>query len=1205
MNNKFLKIFTSQVTEMTSAYKSLFVDLTPVNNADIGGSYTEALDFAFKNKNIKNIALTGPYGSGKSSIIKTFSNNRDYKFLNISLASFKEASTPDVGKIENTVLVERSILQQMLYGADANVLPYSRFKRIKIPESPQIKSFLFVMWALASLIIYFNRFFILDFEELSLLWVGGIIFIAFIIAFPIVLISDLLKLSTKISFKKISLTNAEIETAETQEASILNKHLDEIIYFFQVTNYDAVVIEDLDRFGSPEIFVKLREINKLINESDKTNGDIKFLYALRDDMFAHSDRTKFFDFIIPVVPIINSSNSLDKMHERLKNEPFENSIDPQFLREVSLYVDDLRLIHNIFNEFIIYHQRLNSDSLDVTKLLAMMIYKNAYPNDFELLHHGKGALFEVCKMRSELIKNNKKRLKDEIAELRNTIDSANNEHLASVQELIKLYIGHIITYANQPVIGVVCNNQHLLFSQINSFDKFEPLLNDDNIHLVTHKQEHPSHRTAINKSISQIEKEVGCKETFLSRKLHIESKLDVVKTGLYAKISDLERKMIEIPQKQLHDLLKDNGVQVDTIIENNTGSDRKLLTYLIKNGYLDENYHIYTSNFHEGRLTKNDRDFLLTIRNFNQPDPKQQIDTPEEVCKNMRFEDFGHNYVLNVDLMDFLLGSNETNAERIISAVKYISNDIENAENFFIAYYDTGKHIDVLIRSIAFNCPEFISSAVISAQGAEHVSYVIRFVDPTYIVDNMNTNDVLTKFVSEQGHLIFASEIEPPVDFAVLEKLNVKIADLQSVAKNYDLLNYAHEHNLYTITPNNVEFVLEKFSENKLTEEKHHLTANYTTIMAIGSSHLKHYIDKNLSRYIDNVFLVIPENNYESGETIKILINNAQIDDDTKKMIVSKEQYIFDNFDDISIDIWPHILDQEKIIISWFNICVYLNNDNADKNNITELFKRQHIVNNITQHTIDINILGEDNSKMLSTFIITNNDLPDDIYHKLVLSIPYKYTKFPSKLSDTKQHILASNSKVTLNDETFKAVASNETLMVKLISANIDEYLSNKDKYQLNDSIREQLLVSKISNEIKQTIIQDIDPSTAKSNKELSKLIADVIKISNINCDEIADDVLSSAIIFAGNTDDSIKILIKNIPSRSKEWTMGVLAQLPAPFNEIASYGKRPKLPKTKQNYDLAILLEMKHYVSTIKEKPDEIRINTFNSSENTEPEQQ
>lgn len=121
-----------------------FVDLAPTDQADEAGVYSGALTEATDNARVMNIALTGPYGSGKSSIIQSFLKKYDRDVLQISLAAFlpdaastagkegqqgTERSTSTVSRQE----IERSILQQMLYGADANRLPLSRFKRIQSP----------------------------------------------------------------------------------------------------------------------------------------------------------------------------------------------------------------------------------------------------------------------------------------------------------------------------------------------------------------------------------------------------------------------------------------------------------------------------------------------------------------------------------------------------------------------------------------------------------------------------------------------------------------------------------------------------------------------------------------------------------------------------------------------------------------------------------------------------------------------------------------------------------------------------------------------------------------------------------------------------------------------------------------------------------------------------------------------------------------
>lgn len=118
---------------------SKFVHLAPTDEADEENVYSKAILYALNEDDVLNIALTGPYGSGKSSVIRSFLKRHPLTTLNISLAAFvPEIDSPnskDKCSKEKVTRqeVERSILQQMLYGADANRLPLSRFKRIKSP----------------------------------------------------------------------------------------------------------------------------------------------------------------------------------------------------------------------------------------------------------------------------------------------------------------------------------------------------------------------------------------------------------------------------------------------------------------------------------------------------------------------------------------------------------------------------------------------------------------------------------------------------------------------------------------------------------------------------------------------------------------------------------------------------------------------------------------------------------------------------------------------------------------------------------------------------------------------------------------------------------------------------------------------------------------------------------------------------------------
>lgn len=282
--------------------QSKFVDLAPTDEADKEGIYSEAILFATNNTKVSNIALTGPYGSGKSSIIQSFLKKYRRPALQISLASFVPETEFGEDKVSRQE-IERSILQQILYGADANKLPLSRFKRIQSPGVLSILKSLYMMLGTLALWYVFNfrediirGEFLVPFELNN--WFNiGVFF--FSLVFLWVVLHHFYVASFGLSLKSISLKDVEIKPASDDQASILNRHLDEIIYFFQSTDYDLVIIEDLDRFNNADIFVTLREINSLVNENAGVKRTIRFLYALRDDMFINTDRTKFLNSLFP------------------------------------------------------------------------------------------------------------------------------------------------------------------------------------------------------------------------------------------------------------------------------------------------------------------------------------------------------------------------------------------------------------------------------------------------------------------------------------------------------------------------------------------------------------------------------------------------------------------------------------------------------------------------------------------------------------------------------------------------------------------------------------------------------------------------------------------------------------------------------------------------------------------------------------------
>jgi hypothetical protein len=381
-----IKITYAKIQEIYSAPQisstHQYLSLTPITNADEDNVYSNMLRFALSQNKTNNIAVTGPYGSGKSSVLQTFQkHNPQWKYLNISLATFKDhLETEGTHNKEIEIeAIEKSILQQLFYYVDQKILPRSRLKRIVTVQPRELLAntlFIF-LWIFLTLFIFFpeniffDKFSILASSDYLTQTTVSLLFLLYCIVglfTGIKYIEKLKELKLKFQDTEITLNNDKVE-------SILNKHLDEILYFFERTDFDVIVIEDLDRFENSEIFIRLRELNTLINNSKQVNRHIVFLYAIRDNMFKDKDRSKFFDFIIPIIPVINPTNAYDLIRKNYINEENDNQlhkeIEDVFLHQVSLYFDDMRLVTNIFNEFKLYVKKLNNPNLNPNKLLSL------------------------------------------------------------------------------------------------------------------------------------------------------------------------------------------------------------------------------------------------------------------------------------------------------------------------------------------------------------------------------------------------------------------------------------------------------------------------------------------------------------------------------------------------------------------------------------------------------------------------------------------------------------------------------------------------------------------------------------------------------------------------------------------------------------------------------------------------------------------
>ncbi|WP_373129109.1 YobI family P-loop NTPase [Streptococcus lutetiensis] len=352
-----------------------FKKLTPLNDIKIDKSYVAAMKFALEEDDIKNVAIAGNYGSGKSSFIETYKEiNKKFKPIHISLAHF---SAMDDGKEKIDVseeqsqsssqvnLIEGKVINQLLHQIDSKKIPLTVFKSKKNPGGwEHISLSLAILGILLPILFLLNYNSIVELakklfsiQPSNTLWPWvTIIIIAIMIAIVIIDVYKMSKLQLERHFiKNISIQSqnisGDIELFQDVNCSYFDKYLDDVLYLFDNCGSNVIIFEDIDRFETNLIFEKLREINTLVNNKRQGVDKILFIYLIKDDMFTSNDRTKFFDFIIPMIPVITSSNSVEKITEMLAEK---NNVSKGLLKQLSIYVDDMRLAYNIYNEFILY-----------------------------------------------------------------------------------------------------------------------------------------------------------------------------------------------------------------------------------------------------------------------------------------------------------------------------------------------------------------------------------------------------------------------------------------------------------------------------------------------------------------------------------------------------------------------------------------------------------------------------------------------------------------------------------------------------------------------------------------------------------------------------------------------------------------------------------------------------------------------------------
>lgn len=722
-------IFCSQQEPTKESWD--LVPLIPKYLVEEHGGYATAIEAALKDDQIRNIALSGNYGVGKSSILREVARRQDDRVVELSLSTLApievtllDESVP-IQATTPTNRIQQEIVKQLLYREYPSRTPGSRFRRIErfrwwraIGTSVLLGFVVAVIFLLAGWTVQIASVFTPYVD--SGIWAHPAIWSA---AALVALVINWLFYG-KLQIRQLSTGTATVTLADSS-VSYFDQYLDEIVYFFEVSGRDVVIFEDIDRFNDSHIFETLRALNTLLNVSPQIKKPIRFIYAIKDSIFdriglekegrklepnvlenddpaqaeaMRANRTKFFDLVIPVVPFI-THRSARNLAVRLLGQ-IEHKVAPELLDLAAQYVPDMRLLKNVRNEFIVFRDRIFSGdgeqlNLSETDLFAMMLYKSTHLTDFETIRLGTSKLDILYKVSRELVTESIKQIEGERRVLRQRLQRIEGAAKRSAQ-LGERLIAHMQRTAE--AAGYRSQNAKFEFNRValssddlkgaSFWTDFAAVEADDLVlkwsNTVRYNEVYLSFsRDNLAAALGDpLDAESWNKADYEVLNEQLDGKAEDIKFLRSADLGVLvKRPMFLVEFNQVRQSFE--AIAKELLKEG-------LAYQLVRAGYINRNFTLYTSTFHGDRVTPAATNFIIHHVERDLMDEQFEL-TPEDVDVVVREQ--GKNALTepalyNIAILDRLLAVDVGAAEIMICSLVSLG---ERQTRFIQAYLSAGS----------------------------------------------------------------------------------------------------------------------------------------------------------------------------------------------------------------------------------------------------------------------------------------------------------------------------------------------------------------------------------------------------------------------------------------------------------------------------------------------------------------------------------
>ena len=766
------------------------------------------------------------------------------------------------------------------------------------------------------------------------------------------------------------------------------------------------------------------------------------MYAIRDDIFTDTDRTKFFEFIIPVIPIINSTNSgeifLQKLEESEKKGIF-HEISQEFILDVSPYVEDMRILQNIYNEFVVYKETIRTDQelkLSDETMMALIIFKNLYPREFAELQMERGVVKQAFEDKQRYISEQCMQWRNEIDEFTQKLEKYHDDCLEQVKELKTAMLGAMVDWQGIPYS--IKKNSKIEYYTWNSYQSEKSVNNFQEV-FKRYYERIKNFQFVQEKGVSSIKGE----------------------------IEDLKKNAHELSGWSLKKLIEEFGVH--NVLSEKV-AENKLLVFLLRRGYIDEKYANYINYFKGTSITKEDMNYILAVKNMEKLPYNYNLTKVGMVIQRLQPYEFEQKSIFNFILLEYLLSEENENEKRMILIDQLSDRTVESWE-FIDEFIEQTQYKERLIQLLAMRWPDMWNDIVqnISITYERKIFYLQLLIDnvDTKRLFELNDNNKMSGFIEENPDILQQlSSIQDQKVISLIERLGIIFTNVSIENVSEEVLRYVFENQYYELNDTMIRRIVEFENDTMLSGLD---TRNYTTIISLGYEPLIKYIQENLKQYVKEIILA-PNNTKEDVEQVMDLLERMLENDPEETKIclelVNHEEFCVDDiseccgkfdsdFDkDVKI-LWDELLDKEKVSLKWENIKCYW-----DRYKIT-----QELLQYIETNSDQLACLKNQCLKKEFAEEFITSAIDDSAFEKLLPQLELEFDIPIETVEKQKVEILIKKKYIPFDIKKYDEIKEvYPDLCPDFILYNQAEYMEVMEKIPMGETLLETLLLSSVLN---------------------------------------------------------------------------------------------------------------------------------------------